>query len=79
METGSVFVTHRTQAVRLPKAAAFPPEVKRVAVTTLGDARVLTPIYGSLEEWAEHRQCEAPEFLVDRDQGQAEERDWGAA
>jgi antitoxin VapB len=77
METGSVFVTNRTQAVRLPKALAFPPEVKRVAVTALGDARVLTPVYASLAEWAANRRCVDSEFLSERDQGQAEERDWG--
>jgi antitoxin VapB len=79
METGSVFLNHRTQAVRLPKTVAFPPEVKRVEVSVVGDTRVLTPVYGSLAEWAARRRCVDPDFLAERDQGQAEERDWGAA
>jgi antitoxin VapB len=76
METGGVFLNHKTQAVRIPKAAAFPPEVRRVAIAVVGNTRVLTPIHSSLTEWASSRRAHDPSFLADRDQGAAEDRAW---
>lgn len=46
-----VFKTNRTQAVRLPKAVAFPDEVKEVEVILSGNSRILTPVGKSWEEW----------------------------
>jgi len=77
MSTGTVFRTNRTQAVRLPKAVAFPDSVTRVQIEVVGGTRVLTPVVRTWQEWAETRQGVDPEFLADRDQGVAEERDWG--
>ena len=76
MTTGSVFRSNRTQAVRLPKAVAFPNTVRRVQVETVGEARLLTPVVETWKEWAQARQAIDPEFLSSRDQGIAEERDW---
>ncbi|MDO8359589.1 MAG: type II toxin-antitoxin system VapB family antitoxin [Devosia sp.] len=39
----NVFRSNRSQAVRLPKAAEFPPEVTEVEVIVEGDRRVLVP------------------------------------
>ena len=77
MPTGTVFRTNRTQAVRLPKAVAFPESVTHVNVEVVGDTRVLTPVSRTWEEWARQRQGVDPDFLADRDQGIAEERAWG--
>ena len=76
MPTGTVFRTNRTQAVRLPKAVAFPESVTHVNVEVVGDTRVLTPVTRTWEEWASHRQEIDPDFLADRNQGIAEERAW---
>jgi antitoxin VapB len=75
--TGAVFRNNQTQAVRLPKAVAFPDQVKRVVIRVDGDRRIIEPVYPTLEEWFESRNSADPEFLADRDQGVAEERDWG--
>ena len=40
METGSVFKTNRTQAVRLPKGSRFPENVKKVIVRVVGQDRI---------------------------------------
>ena len=77
MTTGTIFLNNRTQAVRLPKAVAFPPGVAKVEVEVVGDTRVLRPVPGSFAEWARTRQCVDPSFLADRDQGEWDERDWG--
>jgi len=77
MATGTVFLNNKTQAVRLPKAVAFPPGVERVEIRVEGASRVLTPVVGTFTEWARTRRCVDPDFLADRDQGEWDERDWG--
>lgn len=44
METGTVFINNRTQAVRLPAGTRFPDSVKKVQVRVVGRERILTPI-----------------------------------
>lgn len=44
MTTARVFRTNRSQAVRLPKAAAFPEGVRDVEVIIDGEARILRPV-----------------------------------
>lgn len=43
MEQGAVFLSNRSQAIRLPKAAAFSEDVKRVDVVAIGRTRIITP------------------------------------
>jgi antitoxin VapB len=44
MTKSTVFITNRSQAVRLPKAVAFPEGVHEVEIIKAGDARIITPI-----------------------------------
>jgi len=46
-----VFKSNRSQAVRLPKAIAFPESVKDVEITAIGNRRVITPAGQSWDEW----------------------------
>jgi antitoxin VapB len=78
MLTGTVFRNNRTQAVRLPKAVAFPDAVTHVTITVDGDRRILTPAVGTWEDWFATRQPD-PHFLQDRDQSDFDERLWDAA
>ncbi len=42
--TGStVFISNRSQAVRLPKAVAFPEDVHHVDILKIGRSRVIVP------------------------------------
>ena len=41
--TTRLFQTNRTQAVRLPKAVAFPESVQEVEVLVVGEARLIVP------------------------------------
>ena len=43
VEQGFVFKSNRSQAVRLPKAVALPPDVTRVDIVAIGRARILAP------------------------------------
>lgn len=43
MEKASVFMSNKSQAVRLPKPVALPDSVKHVMVIKLGHSRLITP------------------------------------
>jgi antitoxin VapB len=40
----TVFKTNRSQAVRLPKAVAFPEDVHEVEIVKVGQTRVIMPV-----------------------------------
>lgn len=50
----TVFMNNRTQAVRIPKDLAFPPNVTNLEITREGDVITLRPLYKDLSEWLEN-------------------------
>jgi antitoxin VapB len=44
MAISSVFMSNRSQAVRIPSEARLPDHVKRVEVRVVGQERVITPV-----------------------------------
>ncbi|MCO8168278.1 antitoxin [Pseudomonas sp. 21LCFQ02] len=74
MEQGSVFLSNRSQAVRLPKAAALPDDVKRVDVIVIGRTRILTPAGESWDSWFDGEGVTA-DFMTDREQPADQERE----
>jgi len=46
-----VFKSNRSQAVRLPKAVAFPEFIKDVEITAIGNVRIITPAGQSWDDW----------------------------
>lgn len=74
MEQGSVFLSNRSQAVRLPKAAALPDDVKRVDVVAIGRTRILTPAGESWDSWFDGEGVTA-DFMTDRAQPGDQERE----
>ncbi|MFK5952656.1 MAG: type II toxin-antitoxin system VapB family antitoxin [Desulfobacterium sp.] len=74
MERASVFKNNKSQAIRLPKRVAMPPEVRQVDIVALGRARLIVPAGTAWESWF----AESPvtsDFMVDRDQPDDQERD----
>jgi len=69
--TTRVFMSNRSQAVRLPKALEFPPDVRDVAIRRIGRSRVVSPIN---EMWDDFFAGVGVE-LAERDQPQAQERE----
>ncbi|NIJ09332.1 antitoxin VapB [Sphingomonas vulcanisoli] len=51
MTTARVFVTNRSQAVRIPKAAEFPADVRDVAIRCVGRSRVMSPAAGTWDDF----------------------------
>ncbi len=44
MTRSTVFTTNKSQAVRLPKAVAFPADVHQVEIVSVGHSRIITPV-----------------------------------
>lgn len=76
MITSTVFLNNRTQAVRLPKAVAFPDEVKAVHIRSVGGSRVITPVGEDWAYWLEQGTAVTEDFCLERDQPAMQERNW---
>lgn len=68
MET-TVFLSNRSQAVRLPKAVALPEDVKKVEIIAIGRTRIITPAGESWDSWFDGENVSA-DFMDIRDQPQ---------
>ena len=51
MTRTTLFKSNRSQALRLPKAVAFPEGVREVEVRVEGNRRIVTPAGGSWDEF----------------------------
>ena len=71
----SVFKNNQTQAVRLPKAVAFPDHVKEVEIIVVGASRLISPIGRRWDSFFDRSSNVSDDFLNERDQGQFEERE----
>jgi antitoxin VapB len=71
----TVFTSNRSQAVRLPKAVAFPAGVHQVEVIKLGNARLITPVGHRWDDLFLNGPRMSEDFMTERDQGVAEERE----
>lgn len=73
--TTRLFLTNRTQAVRLPKDVAFPDSVDEIEILVVGQARLLVP---KGQRWASYF-ADGPfaddGFLAERDQPGPQERE----
>lgn len=74
MTISSLFMNNRSQAVRLPKAAAFPEGVKQVEVVVVHNARIITPAGCSWDSWFDGPSV-TPDFMTERDQPADQARD----
>jgi antitoxin VapB len=69
-----IFKSNQSQAVRLPKAVAFPSGVKEVEIVVLGDSRIITPKNKSWDSWFDSVPA-SDDFMVNRDQPVVQERE----
>lgn len=67
MEQGAVFKSNRSQAVRLPKSVALPPDVTRVDIVAIGRTRILVPAGEAWDSWFDGESV-TPDYLDDREQ-----------
>lgn len=69
-----LFKSNRSQAVRIPKALAFPDSVKEVEIVAEGNTLVIRPVPGSWDDFFNSPPL-GDDFMADREQGQFEERE----
>jgi antitoxin VapB len=69
-----IFVSNRSQAVRLPKAVAFPDTVREVDVTAVGRARIITPAGQRWDAWFDGPGA-SDDFMTERDQPPDQQRE----
>ena len=75
MANSTVFTSNRSQAVRLPKAVAFPEEVHVVDVLKIGRSRVIVPQGQRWDDLFLNGPRVSDDFMREREQPAAEERE----
>ncbi|HEY5208777.1 MAG TPA: type II toxin-antitoxin system VapB family antitoxin [Stellaceae bacterium] len=68
MAKTKVFVSNRSQAVRLPKAVAFPAGVRDVEITVSGTSRVISPVGKRWDDLFLRGPQASPDFMTEREQ-----------
>jgi antitoxin VapB len=69
-----LFKSNQTQAVRLPKDVAFPESIREVEIVKVGNSRVISPVGQRWDSFFATGPHVSDDFLVERDQGEFEER-----
>lgn len=67
MERASLFRSNRSQALRLPKAVAYPESVRQVDIVAIGRTRLIAPAGESWDSWFDDAGV-SEDFMTDRDQ-----------
>ena len=75
MTSSTVFISNRSQAVRLPKPVAFPEDVHQVDILKIGSSRLIVPRGKRWDDLFENGPRVSDDFMVERQQPEAEERE----
>lgn len=75
MTRSTVFKTNRTQAVRLPKAVAFPANVREVEIIKIGASRVISPVGKRWDDFFKNGSRATDDFMSERVQPSPEDRE----
>lgn len=75
MASSTVFTSNRSQAVRLPKAVAFPEDVHQVDILRIGRSRVIVPQGQRWDDLFLNGPRASNDFMREREQPPAEERE----
>lgn len=70
----TVFLSNRSQAVRLPKPVALPASVKEVDVVAVGNTRVISPAGTSWDSWFDGPGV-SKDFMAEREQPVDQQRE----
>jgi antitoxin VapB len=74
MARSTVFTTNRSQAVRIPKPVALPPNVRQVEVTKFGRSRLISPADQSWDAFFDGPEV-SDDFLTERRQPPVRKRE----
>ncbi|HHE8711964.1 TPA: type II toxin-antitoxin system antitoxin VapB2 [Haemophilus influenzae] len=67
MIEASVFMTNRSQAVRLPAEVRFSEEIKKLSVRVSGSDRILSPLNQSWDSFFLNDQSVSDDFMNERE------------
>ena len=73
--SSTVFTSNRSQAVRLPKAVAFPDDVHQVEILKIGRSRLIVPKGKRWDDFFLSGPRVSDDFMAEREQPAAEERE----
>jgi antitoxin VapB len=71
----TVFKSNRNQAVRLPKAVAFPADVHEVEILKVGTSRLVCPIGRRWDDFFSSGQRISDDFMKQRGRPPSQERE----
>ncbi|WGE35722.1 antitoxin [Actinobacillus genomosp. 1] len=71
----SVFMTNRSQAVRLPAEVRFASDVKKLSVRVVGNERILAPINQSWDSFFLGSSTVSDDFMTEREISTQAERE----
>lgn len=74
MIEAKLFISNKSQAVRLPKPVAFPGSVKKVEIIEIGRSRLLTPADASWDSFFDGTAATS-DFMTEREQPAMQERE----
>ena len=69
-----IFKSNQSQAVRLPKAVAFPDHLREVEIVAIGNKRIITPSGGSWDDWFDDEGV-TDDFMLSREQPADQQRE----
>ena len=75
MTTTTVFISNRTQAVRLPADVRLPPDVKRVDVRVRGQERIIAPVGHTWDSFFVDGPAVTDDFMAQRASQDQSERE----
>jgi antitoxin VapB len=73
--SSTVFISNRSQAVRLPKPVAFPENVHQVDILKIGHARVIVPQGKRWDDFFDNGPRVSDDYMAERVQPAAEDRE----
>ena len=74
MAQTKIFKSNQSQAVRLPKAVAFPEDVLEVQIVSVGSSRIISPVNESWDVWFDGPSV-SDDFMLERDQAAPQDRE----
>lgn len=75
IQQGKVFMSNRTQNVRLPADSRFPDDVKDVIVRVKGKERIISPVQNAWDSFFLSEQSVTDDFLSNRTEQITSERE----
>lgn len=75
MSQGSIYMSNRTQNVRLPADVRFPETVKSVTVRVVGNDRILSPVENTWDSFFLGSTAVSDDFLTERAEQYQSERE----